>query len=263
MYFNRKGIANILSLAHVSDRFRVTMDTKNSPTIDVHLDDGSVLSFARYSSGIYFYNTEDSKNKKRKVYDYSLLNTVIDNNRSFTKKQISDADDARLLQEKCGWPSSNDLKSYIRNGQIMNCPYVEDAVDVGNEIYGEPVPILKGKMTQRTHHHVRNMPRVSNTSTILMKNPVDELDIDYFHVNGRVFLHTKSKNIKMLTTHRCHSTGRSECVKIIRSVTRMYSNRGFIIVTYNGDNAFKHLNETLGEANLNIVARNDHVGAIE
>ena len=51
-------------------------------------------------------------------------------------------------------------------------------------------------MVKRKYHNVRNVPRIANLDKIVMKNPVDELDMDYFHVNGIIFLHTKTKKNK-------------------------------------------------------------------
>ena len=87
--------------------------------------------------------------------------------------------------------------------------------------------------------------------------------MDYFYINGIVFLHTKSKNIKKMTTHRYIGSGKEECIKKIDIITNVYTNRRFNITPYNGDNGFEILRERLDGANLNIVGRDDHIGAIE
>ena len=76
-------------------------------------------------------------------------------------------------------------------------------------------------------------------------------------------MHTKSKNIKKLTIHRCVGTGKEECIKKIDIITKISTNRGINITPYNGDNGFEMLRDHLGGANLNIVGREDRVGAIE
>ena len=43
----------------------------------------------------------------------------------------------------------------------------------------------------------------------------------------------------------------------------MYTNRGFSINMYKGDNAFRMLTDDIGEGCLNIVGRKEHVGPIE
>ena len=66
-----------------------------------------------------------------------------------------------------------------------------------------------------------------------------------------------------MTTHACTGTGNTECIDNIDLITKMYSNRGFTISMYNGDNTFNMLTDHIGRGNLNIVGREDHVGVIE
>ena len=66
-----------------------------------------------------------------------------------------------------------------------------------------------------------------------------------------------------MTAHRCIRTGKEECIKNIDIITYMYTNRGFNITPYNGDNGFEILMEHIGFSNLNITGREDHVSAIE
>ena len=49
-----------------------------------------------------------------------------------------------------------------------------------------------------------------------MKHPIDELDMNYFRVNGLFCLQTKTKKIKKLTSNRCKGTGKIECVDTIK-----------------------------------------------
>ena len=69
------------------------------------------------------------------------------------------AESTRELQENLVWPSSFSLKEYIRMGQILNFPYTEDAVDIGEAVFGPQVPILQGKMIREKQRHVKNIPR--------------------------------------------------------------------------------------------------------
>ena len=102
----------------------------------------------------------------------------------------------RNFQSNIYWPSSSDLKSYITEGDIINFPYTQVAVDHGNEIYGPQVPSLKGKTVRLKQNHVNNLPRINISSLFISKNHNEEIDMDYFHVNGLTFFHTKSKRVK-------------------------------------------------------------------
>ena len=64
------------------------------------------------------------------------------------------AENTRELQENLVWPSSFSLKEYIRTGQILNFPYTEDDVDIGEAVFNPQVPILQGKMTRKKQRYV-------------------------------------------------------------------------------------------------------------
>ena len=59
VWFNEESLANILSLAEVrKKKFRVTMDTSEEASISVHHQDGSIMKFIEYQSGLYYYDVE-------------------------------------------------------------------------------------------------------------------------------------------------------------------------------------------------------------
>ena len=93
----------------------------------------------------------------------------------------------RNFQSNIYWPSSSNLKSYITEGDIINFPYTQVAVDHGNEIYGPQVPSLKGKTVRLKQNHVNNLPRINISSLFISKNHNEEIDMDYFHVNSLTF----------------------------------------------------------------------------
>ena len=60
-YFNPTSMANILSLSEISETYRITMDTSASPSITVHLHDGTSLVFSKCGSGLYYYDIESAE----------------------------------------------------------------------------------------------------------------------------------------------------------------------------------------------------------
>jgi hypothetical protein len=67
VYYNKSSIANILSLADVRKVCRVTMDTAQSSSLDVHRLDGTVMRFSEHPSGLYVY-THNPSSKRVSVY---------------------------------------------------------------------------------------------------------------------------------------------------------------------------------------------------
>ena len=263
-YFNKDGIANILSLSEVSNIYQVTMDTAKVKAMIVYISKNKVLVFKEIGNDVYYHDIAGNVVDNDKYeYDCTFLSTVSKNKEFYSKKEIKIADEVRNLQSNICWPSSSDLKSYITEGDIITFPYTQDAVDHGNDIYGPQVPLLKGKTVRLKQSHVNNLPRINIPSLHISKNPNEEIDMDYFHVNGLTFFHTKSKRVKKLTTNRCIGTGRKECFEHIKRITVMYTNIGFSINIYNRYNAFRMLTDDIGEGCLNIVGRKEHVGPIE
>lgn len=148
---------------------------------------------------------------------------------------------SRNLQEKYGWPSTKYFKSYIQSFHIINCLYLSDIVDIGEEVYGTSDPMLTGKMVKRKNSHVKNVLMINNIPSLLEKITFDELVMYYFHFNGITFFHTKTNKIKMTMFYKFHITGKEECIRLIDRVKHMNSNHVFIIGMYNGDNTFRFL----------------------
>ena len=260
VYFNPKSLANILSLAQVQNMFRVTMDTAEEPTMMVHLSDDLILKFTQCGSGLYYY---DVKENSATVNSYSFLSTVRSNKDYFNRKEIEGADKARLLQGNIGWPSTQDLKELIASNQIINCSVTVADVNRAEAIYGPQVPLLKGKMVRRRPEHIVNVPRVPISTHILKHHPTDEINMDFMFVNGAPYLHTKSTVVKFLSVQYCTGRGRKEMERGIDKVTSKFTQRGFDITAFNGDNEFEKLREHVSPTPLNIVGRGEHVGTIE
>ena len=87
--------------------------------------------------------------------------------------------------------------------------------------------------------------------------------MDFLFVNGTPYLHTKSRVIKFHSIQCCKGRGRKEMERGIDKVTAKFTQRGFKITAYNGDNEFEKLREHVSPTALNIVARGEHLGPIE
>jgi hypothetical protein len=57
VWFNPDSLANILSLAHVRQSRRVTMDSNAEAAFHVHRPDGGTTIFAEHASGLYLHDT--------------------------------------------------------------------------------------------------------------------------------------------------------------------------------------------------------------
>eukprot|EP00536_Pseudo-nitzschia_multiseries_P018919 jgi/Psemu1/58020/gm1.58020_g len=106
------GLANVLSLALVSDQYQVTMDTSIDNDIYVHKDGGT----RRFQRSSY----------------------------------CSRAKKAQDMQEILGFPTSQELIKMIDNNIINNCLATRRDIKIMTDIYGKHASILKGK--NKTSH---------------------------------------------------------------------------------------------------------------
>ena len=64
-----------------------------------------------------------------------LVNTVSDNLRRFTKREVSEARDARGFVERLGYISSADAIAIVNKG-VLNCPITATAIRNSDAIFG-------------------------------------------------------------------------------------------------------------------------------
>ena len=148
-------MANILAFRDVVNipGARVKFDTDCDRAIHVTVPNFSTMVFKECAEGIYYIDTRTlspSNHSNLPVDAYSFLSTVSSNKQHFTRQEIEGADRARSLQQLLGWPSTADLKRYVANNLITNCPVTVDDITRAQYIYGPPTPLLQGKMTRKT-----------------------------------------------------------------------------------------------------------------
>ena len=71
LWYNPKGIANILSLARVKEHgYRVTFDSSQGNEFHVHKPDGTCRVFKESMKGLYYMDTKDSSLVWSHTYQY-------------------------------------------------------------------------------------------------------------------------------------------------------------------------------------------------
>jgi len=83
----------------------------------------------------------------KRSMDNGFVQTVADNMKLFTKRQIEGALKARHHFETLGYPSNADV---LRAGGIGGCTLTADDARVANKIWGDSVPRLQGSTVRET-----------------------------------------------------------------------------------------------------------------
>ena len=82
VWYNPNCLANILSLAIVSDAYRVTLDTEIENALQVHISEHHVIKFHRVNSGLYAFDANSVDMSKLRTA-FSFLSTVASNKQQF------------------------------------------------------------------------------------------------------------------------------------------------------------------------------------
>ena len=109
IWYNPKGIANILSLADVPKHFHVHFNSTNEQAFLIEKSDGLIRHFVLLEAGLYYHEDTATKDVPP-TYDgdhsTTLVNTVNDKKSQYTACLYSQALLARKIQNMIGYPST-------------------------------------------------------------------------------------------------------------------------------------------------------------
>ena len=266
-YYNPKSIANVLSLKAVGDLdgYYLTMNTKNKPGI--YVEDGkNKLLFRHSQNGLFHCTLRDLKN----FFDppdplaSSSINLLSSGINGYAKAEVKRATQSRELQECLLWPSDSAMKIILKNNNIVNTGLAPEDVDRASNLFGVSKQIAAGKMIAH--------PQKSNKSTqILLHDLVPSVSrrlkmyIDILYINGKPYLHTKTKDVNYITINKLQSRKARDIKRKLKPIIKKYLTRGFIITDVFGDNEFSSPTyETLFlPATLHVCSKGEHVPIIE
>jgi hypothetical protein len=80
----------------------------------------------------------------------TFITTVAENKNKYSSRDYSAASSARRLQTILGFPTTRTLASILDNGLLPNCPITSKDLIAADDIFGPPIPALKGKTVRRT-----------------------------------------------------------------------------------------------------------------
>ena len=111
VWHDQRALTNILSFYHLQSKFKVVSDNRSGDnSFHVFTEDGKEIIFSPSQSGIYRY---DNSNQ-----DFCFTETVADNSKFFTRRQVEQARLARKLYNAVGTPSTRDFKTMVRSNMI-------------------------------------------------------------------------------------------------------------------------------------------------
>ena len=114
------------------------------------------MEFKKLGNGLYGFDV-DNDNKLNTVHTHSsfhhlVFTTVRSNKKYFSNTEVEEAERARILQGKMGWPSDAQYKKLLseHGNSIINVPVTAEDVTRANEIYGGTAEqLIVGKTVRR------------------------------------------------------------------------------------------------------------------
>ncbi len=128
----------------------------------------------------------------------NFMNTVEENKKLYTKRQIAGAEAARKLYQVVGYPSLKDFMHIIQTHGINNCPITLEDVKISQKIFGPDVYAIKAKTVRKKPKVVVN-DYVEIPKELIQAHKGIELCTDIMFIDEVAFLVTMSKYIKFIT----------------------------------------------------------------
>ncbi len=147
VWFTKRAMTNILCLKNLIRLYRVTNDSeRRTAFVIVHREEFGLpnMVFDMHPHGLHVYYPEKIDGQ------YGFVQTVADNMKMFTKRQIEGALKERHLYETLGYPSNANFETVLRDGGIGGCTLTADNSKVAYKIWGNSVPSLKGSTVRET-----------------------------------------------------------------------------------------------------------------
>jgi hypothetical protein len=246
--FHAKAVTNIMSLGKLVDKYRVTYDSAQEDAFYVHTPERTVR-FGRNESNLYTHTPQSlgvSSQATNKTVQRSLVQTVAENMKFYTPREIKRAKAARDLLAGVGFPTTRDLKVALSTNAIANVPVRTTDVDLAEKIFGPDLGTLKGKTTRQ-----KPLPQITDQIAIPeeLYNARSEIElaIDIFFVNGMPHLATVSKALFYRTAQFLPTRTTPDLYKFLDNALKIYNDNGFTITKIHADNEFRKILEPIEE----------------
>ena len=230
VYFTEEATANIVSLSGIQSKMSVDIIKNNKDIITAFQatsrTDGNKFIFRARCGGLFSYEGVRIVDEGR-VY----VNTVRENKRKFTKKQIAGADRAMLLRSRLSFPSIAEFKRMVYNSTMKEFDITTKDIDNMIQIYGTQYADAAGKTTYvpTPTPNPDNIPDAAAAFVENMKKEPLNLYGDIFFVDKMAFLLTVSRPLNYVICTYLKSRSWKDIFQAIATHKNTYSEHGYSI----------------------------------
>ena len=287
-YYNKDTAANILAfhtLANLKGAYML-YDSRAADCFRLIYKDGKELQFKNCGDGLYTFvhpneNIKFESNKKEQLNEdvkhntttqkesvnvqTQYIQTVSENKKLMSKREIERAQSARELQEYLGWPSTKEFVNIINGNEIRNINITVDDIKRALVLYGEPTQCIRGKMTRRRPMSHDTMEFLQQPLPIELHDKRIELFLDLFKFAGTWFIIIESSRIKYVDIEVMTGQGLEYIIEQVKQCIRKYKARGLQISGAHVDNQFykSEFQRAIAPTILIPYATEEHVSTIE
>ena len=244
-----------MSLKNAKGKFIVTYDSNRDITFTVHKPKRVHIKFGMHRDRLHYHDTVN-----RQV---TMVQTVTDNDKGYSQRQLVNAKKARDLYAKVGYPLIRDFVVMIKKNMINNCPVTVEDVIRAERINGPSVQAFKGKIIRTKTSPVVTY-YVAVPYAIFEENRNFTLSVDVMFVNRIPFLTSIICHLKFTTAETFHNRITSQLVKCVTNVKALYTKRGFNVSKALMDVEFVRMRTSLLKmgVSLNTASASEHVPEI-
>jgi hypothetical protein len=151
VYFDSRGIANVLSLYHLGQKFKITYDSTDRGGVFKVLTKAGVIEFAPTEKGLHAINLRENPDAAYLLVNdadlafHSPVQTVRRNYEGFTKKQVQRATLARRIMGMIGAPTEREYQGLVRINFLQDCPITPSDIANAHNIFGPDLANIRGK----------------------------------------------------------------------------------------------------------------------
>ena len=263
VWYNPQSLANILSLALVTEEYRVTMDSEVEDAIKVHISSGHTIVFKKGEGRLYYFDTTAVDLHKLRLA-FSFLSTVEQNKSVFGAREVRKADETILLGRRTNHMAPDKFMRVIKDNWITNVPFTTGDVRRAQKIYGPPIPPIKGRTRYQESKRIPDAEDIVQIPRELYEDWKDvTLCVDFHYVNGVAVLHTISRKINYRTVSFPMNRSAASIMTHLKRVWKKYNARGFRIVEMHADREFEKVEEKILPIRLRTAGVDEHIPEIE
>ena len=241
---------NLLSLSMLEETpgYKIRYSQDNG-VFYVTSKDGKEHEFSRKGGRLYVCNdTSKSKREHQGLVVEPTIESVENNLKLYTLKEIKAAERARALSAALGHASRANLHHIVRNGRVADLGINHHDIRRAKHIYGDPVEVIRGKTMQR-----KTKLAAPIVGKVVEPNLVMHTDIMF--VCGEAFLVSVFKPLMLTLCTYLATKSTSDVKKAIDKQVSTVHSEGFkvIEITCDGEGAVGALKSDLDRLGCRVT----------